>query len=212
LERQIGWIDERLHAAGGTLEDCRKEMNDVRRDLIYMNQRCIAYTNAYHEERKRNLQCSKLYQSLFHQYEEKQREISIMARDMLSLQRDFLDAQTTILAHDAAVREYERRLAEYGRVAVPRNEQDMEVVPEGIQAKLAQLEQENAELLNALANAANLVIAAQGVRDSNPTAHIESSDDDNAEVKEEVNAEEAGRQVYVDCREERTRNSRKRKL
>jgi hypothetical protein len=74
------------------------------------------------------------------------------------------------------------------------------------------LEQENAELLNALANAANLVVAAQGFRDSNPTAPIESSDDDNAEVKEEVNVKEDGREVHVDCREGRTRNSRKRKL
>jgi hypothetical protein len=67
------------------------------------------------------------------------------------------------------------------------------------------------KLLNALANAANLMVAAQGVRDSNPTAPIKSSNDDNAEVKEEVNAKENSREAYANCSKGRTRNNRRKK-
>ncbi|KAF2113706.1 hypothetical protein BDV96DRAFT_601184 [Lophiotrema nucula] len=161
FDRQYISLDEKLYGAGGFIEDCRKELKGLRRELIRVEQRHRAILQAYSEEKNRNAQYAQFYHTLRYQHEQKLCELTTMAQNYRTLQRDFEDAQTSLLANDSVVQEYERRLAGERAQAV---ENEENAIGGDLNERISQLESENAELLNALANAAELVVAAQDAR------------------------------------------------
>lgn len=219
LDRQYISVDARLFDAVGVIETCRKEVNDLQASLIQVEQKCSAYGHAYKEERHRYAQCSRFYKALQQQHEEKLREFSSMAHSYRSLQRDFEDAQTALLAHDSVVQEYERRLAcdERAKVAVDENSSK----GGDLNSRVAQLENENAELLSALANAADLVVAAQSACPPptgavlGSTVPVESPSNDGSEVENEEdmnNGEREQDREDMGYHNMHTKKSRKRRM
>lgn len=213
LDRQCVSIDAKLYDAGGVIETCRQEISEVRANLVQTEQKCIAYVQAYHEERQRSAHCSRLCRTLQHEHEAKQLELSDIAQKYFSLQREFEDSQTAVLANDSVVQAYERRLANNEGAEAAAKEGDAKIGV--LNERIVQLEKENKNLLDALAKA-NMVVTTPSVQTS-PTdadmgvaAPIESPGDGDGKVKKEEGSDKDDEDgVYHTARPNNKRRKRK---
>jgi hypothetical protein len=147
-------MDQTFYDTGRVIEASRKDLREFRANLIHIEQKCIAYKQAYCDERQRSVHGAQLYQALYQTHEGTLGELSHMAHKYRSLQREFEDAQTSVIAQDSVVQEYERLLAKNKGAEITSNAKDLEL-------RVAQLEKENRELQASLVYAANLDITIE---------------------------------------------------
>jgi chromosome segregation ATPase len=93
------------------------------------------------------------------QYQQLAHELSALATRYRSLQQELTEMQTDALAHENMMAQYERQLSAWQPPVLERKEPDIET--QMLLAKIRELQEENADMQQALNSASDLLVASQ---------------------------------------------------
>lgn len=153
-EEHLASIDHRLYGTTKAIETCRTDLCEFRGVLNSTQQSCVAYENAYREQKWHNAEWCRIYQLLYSEHLKAIQDLADVAEKYRSLQKDFESAQTATLAQEA-VQEYERHIAE--QATLERMAREVDTIKKQLETQATDLEKENTELHNALADANSLI-------------------------------------------------------